>query len=65
MLKMGRGHDSEIRVCDISVSRCHTLVKFNWQTRNFYLEDNLSKFGTLISSKEADIELLPNLTKAV
>lgn len=65
VLKMGRGHDSEIRVCDISVSRCHTLVKFNWQTSSYFLEDNLSKFGTLISSKESDIELLPNLTKAV
>lgn len=65
VFKMGRGHDSEIRVIDISVSRCHTLVKFNQSNGNFYLEDNLSKFGTLISSKETDIELLPSLTKAV
>lgn len=62
---MGRGHDSDVRVCDISVSRCHTLMKFNWNNSNFYLEDNLSKFGTLISSKEADIQLHPNQTKAV
>lgn len=55
VFKMGRGHDSEIRVCDISVSRCHTLVKFNPRSCNFYLEDNLSKFGTLISAKEKDV----------
>lgn len=64
-LKMGRGHDCEVRVCDISVSRCHTLLKYNHRGGNFYLEDNLSKFGTLISAKERDIELLPSYTKAV
>jgi hypothetical protein len=65
VLKMGRGHDCEVRVCDISVSRCHTLLKYNNRSSNFYLEDNLSKFGTLISAKERDVELLPNYTKAV
>jgi len=51
VFKMGRGHDTEVRVSDISVSRCHTLVKFNSSTGHFQLEDNLSKFGTLILSK--------------
>ena len=29
VFKLGRGHESEIRICDISVSRCHSLLKFN------------------------------------
>jgi len=33
--KMGRGHESEIRIQDISVSRCHTLVKYNRITGEF------------------------------
>ena len=27
--KMGRGHESDLRVSDISVSRCHAIIKFN------------------------------------
>lgn len=45
--KMGRGHESEIRVNDISVSRCHAIIKFN-SDGNFYVEDNQSKFGSLV-----------------
>ena len=29
IFKLGRGHESDVRVSDISVSRCHALVKFN------------------------------------
>ena len=57
-------HRSDVRVSDISVSRCHALVKFNEQTGRFYLEDNLSKFGTLVLSK-GNIHLEPEMTKAV
>jgi pSer/pThr/pTyr-binding forkhead associated (FHA) protein len=45
-LRIGRGHESEIRIPDISVSRFHALITFH--DSNFYLEDNTSKFGTLI-----------------
>lgn len=46
---MGRGHESELRVSDISVSRCHAILKYDAErTKNYYLEDNLSKFGTLV-----------------
>jgi pSer/pThr/pTyr-binding forkhead associated (FHA) protein len=65
IFKMGRGHESEVRVCDISVSRCHSLIKYKADKGRFYLEDNLSKFGTLIISKNDLIELEPNWTKAV
>ena len=46
-IKVGRGHDCEVRVTDISVSRCHALVKVS-NRGDFILEDNSSKFGTLI-----------------
>lgn len=62
--KLGRGHESDVRVSDISVSRCHALIKYNQQNGRFYLEDNLSKFGTLVLAKE-QIELEPEMTKAV
>ena len=64
MFKLGRGHESDVRVSDISVSRCHALVKYNEQNGRFYLEDNLSKFGTLVLAK-GEIELEPEMTKAV
>jgi pSer/pThr/pTyr-binding forkhead associated (FHA) protein len=62
---MGRGHESEVRVCDISVSRCHALLKYKAEKGMFYLEDNLSKFGTLVIPKLSQIHLEPELTKAV
>lgn len=48
--KVGRGHDSDIRVSDISVSRYHARIKF--QEGKFMLEDNTSKFGTLVMIKD-------------
>ena len=47
---MGRGHDSEVRVNDISVSRCHAIIKY--QPDGIYIEDNKSKFGTLVLLKD-------------
>jgi len=44
-IRLGRGHDSDIRITDISVSRCHAIIKLD--KGNFYIEDNNSKFGTL------------------
>ena len=43
--RMGRGHESEVRVNDISVSRLHAIIKF--KENGFYVQDNNSKFGTL------------------
>ena len=45
-ITMGRGHDVGIRVTDISVSRCHAVLKKS-ETGFFYISDNNSKFGTL------------------
>lgn len=65
VFKMGRGHESDLRVSDISVSRCHALLKYDSQdTQQYYLEDNLSKFGTLVLQNNP-IELDVDHTQAV
>jgi pSer/pThr/pTyr-binding forkhead associated (FHA) protein len=45
-IKLGRGHECEIRITDISVSRSHAFLKFNGT--HFSIFDNKSKFGTLV-----------------
>jgi FHA domain len=50
MYSMGRGHESEVRVNDISVSRCHAKIKYH--PEGIFIEDNRSKFGTLVLLKE-------------
>ena len=45
-IKLGRGHQCDLRVSDISVSRIHALLKF--EDEKFLIFDNDSKFGTLI-----------------
>ena len=60
--KMGRGHESDLRINDISVSRCHAHIKF--KDGKFLLEDNMSKFGTLVLIKKR-ISLVPGFNKAV
>jgi hypothetical protein len=62
VFKMGRGHDSEVRVNDISVSRTHAILKY--RNQNYFIEDNLSKFGTLVQVMNP-VELEANHTKAV
>lgn len=46
-IKIGRGHDNDLRIADISVSRCHSYIKKDSKGR-IILEDNQSKFGTLV-----------------
>jgi pSer/pThr/pTyr-binding forkhead associated (FHA) protein len=46
-ITLGRGHDAEVRVTDISVSRCHAFIKKS-PLGFFYIVDNKSKFGTLL-----------------
>jgi hypothetical protein len=48
--KLGRGHESEVRINDISVSRVHAILKY--KEDGFYLEDNMSKFGTIVLMRE-------------
>ena len=64
--KIGRGHESDLRVSDISVSRCHAIIKYDANnSQRFYLEDNLSKFGTLVLANNGLVELDLDQTKAI
>jgi len=56
---MGRGHDSEVRVNDISVSRCHAVI--NYQPDGMYISDNKSKFGTLVLCRQKSLPLQLNM----
>lgn len=47
---LGRGHESDLRISDISVSRQH--AKIFMKNNKFYMEDLKSKFGTLVLAKE-------------
>ena len=49
-IRIGRGHDCDVRVTDISVSRQHALLR-RGAKNDFYLEDLDSKFGTLVQMK--------------
>ena len=49
-IKIGRGHDNDLRIADISVSRCHAFIKKD-SKGHIVLEDNQSKFGTLVQIK--------------
>jgi len=48
-VKLGRGHDSDVRISDISVSRLHAMIRYHKNA--CYIEDNDSKFGTLVQVK--------------
>jgi translation elongation factor P/translation initiation factor 5A len=45
-IKLGRGHECDLRENDISVSRLHAFIKY--QDGQFVVFDNNSKFGTLV-----------------
>jgi pSer/pThr/pTyr-binding forkhead associated (FHA) protein len=60
--KLGRGHESEVRINDISVSRCHAIIKC--KKDGFYIEDNCSKFGTIVLLKN-NLQLEEDHTMAV
>jgi hypothetical protein len=46
-ITLGRGHESDVRINDISVSRTHAVLIFNQSTGRLCLRDLKSKFGTL------------------
>ena len=59
-IKIGRGHESNILLSDISVSRVHCLL--NIDNNNVYLEDNNSKYGTLVLVQTHRINLVETLS---
>ena len=50
----GRGHQCEIRISDISVSREHAYIRYIGD--QFLIYDNTSKFGTLVKLQK-DMEI--------
>lgn len=50
MAKLGRGHQSDIIMDDISVSRNHAEISY--RRGQFYVRDMDSKFGTLIELQQ-------------
>ena len=51
IIKIGRGHESDVRINDISVSRVHALLKYDKISGRLLLRNLKSKFGTLILLK--------------
>jgi hypothetical protein len=47
---LGRGHEADVRISDISVSRLH--AKIFMKNNNYIIEDLSSKFGTLVLSTD-------------
>jgi pSer/pThr/pTyr-binding forkhead associated (FHA) protein len=45
-VRVGRGHDSDVRVQDISVSRSHAYIRYAQD--GIFIDDFNSKFGTLV-----------------
>lgn len=60
LIRVGRGNDADIRVTDISVSRYHAKLNKS-EDGSFYIEDNQSKFGTLLMLRKP-YKLLKNKT---
>lgn len=59
--KIGRSHEADVRIDDISVTRYHAVLKYTED--GFYLSDNNSKFGTLSLCDK--LELSPGMSAAV
>lgn len=58
-IKIGRGILSDILLSDVSVSRIHCMI--NVEDKNVYIQDNDSKFGTLILIQTPVIKMIENL----
>lgn len=50
LLKLGRGHESDVRIADVSISLWHATIRVHGG--QFVLEDRDSKFGTLVALKK-------------
>ena len=58
-IKVGRGQFCDILLSDVSVSRVHCLLTIDG--KNIYIQDNDSKFGTLILLQSPKIKLAEDL----
>ena len=51
-ISIGRGHESDVRINDISVSRIHAILRYDPLEGKLLIRDLKSKFGTLILIKK-------------
>ena len=58
-IKIGRGHEAKVLLSDISVSRIHCIMIV--ENNQVFIEDNESKFGTLILVQTPNIKISENL----
>ena len=58
-IKVGRGHESNVLLSDISVSRIHCYMVV--ENKSVFLEDNDSKFGTLVLVQTPSIKIVDDL----
>ena len=56
-ITIGRGHDCNLLLTDISVSRWHCYINIDKKTKRLTIKDNNSKFGTLILVKNRIMNL--------
>jgi hypothetical protein len=59
ILKLGRGNNSDIIIGDLSVSRVHSILILD--NKKIYIEDNNSKFATLVLVQSPMLQLIDNL----
>lgn len=57
-MRVGRSKNCEVRIDDVSLSRTHATIVFD---DGFMLQDNDSKFGTLVSMRQEQ-QILPGST---
>eukprot|EP00915_Cephaloidophora_sp_WS-2016_P008355 GHVH01011516.1.p1 GENE.GHVH01011516.1~~GHVH01011516.1.p1 ORF type:complete len:674 (-),score=79.81 GHVH01011516.1:1029-3050(-) len=50
-LLVGRGHESQMRIGDVSISRVHAKISLTEGSEKFVLKDVKSKFGSLVECK--------------
>ena len=58
-IKIGRGHEANIILSDISVSRIHCIL--NVYNKNVYLQDNEAKYGTLVLVQTQRLNIIDNV----
>ena len=47
-ISVGRSDDCDVRINDSSVSNRHSILRFDTKLQKFILQDDHSKFGTLL-----------------
>ena len=60
-ITIGRGHDCNLLLSDISVSRWHCYLTVDKNVKKVYIHDYNSKFGTLILVQARNIVMCPDL----